>query len=509
MACLSGANLARIGVWVIFGLFSGFVGQRMRRAAQTTHGTVWQVEQRGLEAVPEHERTIIPVDLAWSWGAANVGIFAATAISVGLVALGLNIWQAVLAAVLGAAGSYVFVAVAGLAGSSTGTPTMVASRGTFGVRGNLLPTAFSWLVLAGFEVVMCTTATAAVSEVVQNFGLPSGLWLTIPVSLLLVAGSAAIAYFGHSTIMVLQKWLGWVLGGLALLLCIVALINLDWAAAFSAPAGSVASVMAGIGLVAATSGVQWFSTGADYSRYLPSSEPKRHIFGATLIGAGAPLVIFVSLGALIALGNTRAFGGSAAGMGLALPDWLQIPYLIVVIVGMLSAADLAMYSSGLSLQALGVPFSRPKVSLINSGVVGVVAVVIMVSGYVIGAQGPLAFEAIVTLFQLPLVAWVGIFGLDLVLRPEVFTGDLNDVTSNSAAWFHKGFHWPAVGSWLFGIVVGLLWTTVSVDSVVWFSGPLANTWIGQNSLGWLAGGIAATAAYWVLGPLIDERRPVD
>lgn len=506
MDYLPGANRARIGIWVFFGLFSGFVGQPMRRAAQTTPEAVWQIEQRGLEAVPDNERQATPTDLAWNWGAANVGIFAATAISVVLVSRGLNIWQVVLAAVLGAAGTYVFVAIVGIAGSRTGTPTMVASRATFGVRGNLIPTAFSWLVLAGTEVVMCTTATAAVSEVVQGFGLPSGLWLTIPVSLLLVAGAAAIAYFGHGTIMVLQKWLGWILGGLALLLCVVALFNTDWPAAMSAPPGSLASLMSGIGWVAASAGVMWFSTGADYSRYLPRSEPKRNIFGATLIGSGVPLVVFVSLGAVIALGNTRAFGGSAAGMGLALPDWLQPAYLVVVIVGMLTAADLAMYSSGLSLQTLGVRLSRPKASLVNSGVVAVVAVIVMVMGYLTGAQGPLAFEAMITVFQLPLVAWVGIFGLDVLLRPSTFDVDVNDVSSGGRVWFHRGFHWPAVGSWLFGIVIGLLWTTVGVGPSTWFSGPLAGTWIGQNSLGWLVGGIAATAAYWVLGPLIDDRR---
>jgi len=434
--------------------------------------------------------------------AASIGVLGITMGSGLVTGLGLNLWQAIIAAALGSVGSFAFVALGSLAGPLTGAPTMMASRATFGVRGNLGPAAISWVVLAGLEVVMCTTATSAVVNAVKGVGLPTGPWLAAPVALLLVAGTAAIGYFGHSTIMWLQKWGGWVIGGVTAVLGVVALTTLDWPVVLAAPAGDFTSVLAGIGLVAAGAGVGWLSAGGDYTRYLPANGSKRKLFGVTLLGSGVPLLLFVPVGTLLALGNTET-------VGLALPDWLRVPYLIVVAVGLFTAADLAMYSSGLSLQAAGLLLPRTKALLVSAGVVAVVTVGILSVQSVSGDSfGSVAISALITVLALPLVAWVGVFGLDLLLRPAAFSGDLSDTGPDGDFWFHRGFHWPAVGAWLAGIVLGVLCTQVKVGDALWFAGPLAETWVGRNSLGWLVAGISASAIYWVLEPLTDSgHRP--
>ncbi len=137
--------------------------------------------------------------------------------------------------------------------------------------------------------------------------------------------------------MVVQKWLGWVLAPVMLVLCVVALTTVDWKLVASIPPADFGSLMAGIGVVAAGTGVSWMSTGADYSRYLPSTVSKRRLFASVLGGSSVPLVLLVSSGAFLALGNSAA-------AGLALPDWLLVPYLIASVLGLLAAADLAMYS---------------------------------------------------------------------------------------------------------------------------------------------------------------------
>jgi len=491
----SGGGRGRIGVWVIFGLFSGFVGEKFRRAAPEEAPTLWQVEERGLEPVPADARHGTTRSILWTWLAANIGVLGVTLGSGLVTGLGLNFWQTIIVAAVGSAGSFAFVALVSLAGPLSGAPTMVASRATFGVRGNLAPAAISWAVLTGLEVVMCTMATFALANIVEILGFPVEPWLTIPVALLLVAGAAAVSYFGHTLIMLVQKWLGWTLGGLTAVLCVVALANVDWPIAMAAPGGDFVSVLAGIGVIAAGTGVSWMSAGADYTRYLPADTSERKLFGVTLLGSGAPLVLLISTGAVLALGNSEA-------VGLALPEWLLVPYLIVAVLGLLTAADLAMYSSGLSLQATGVPLSRPKTLLISAAVValGTVTIVVVrsVSGDDFSSQ---AFSALIALFALPLVAWVGVFGLDLLLRRNLFAEDLTDTSPESPYWFHHGFHWPAIGAWLAGTVFGLLCTAVKVGETTWFAGPLAETWLGRNSLGWLVAGIGASAVYWVVEPL--------
>jgi nucleobase:cation symporter-1, NCS1 family len=456
---------------------------------------LWQVEERGLEPVPSNARHGTTRSILWTWLAANIGVLGVTLGSGLVTGLGLNFWQTLLVAAVGSVGSFAFVALVSLAGPFSGAPTMVASRATFGIRGNAAPAAISWIVLAGLEIVMCTMATFALANIVEIVGFPVGPWLTIPVALFLVAGAAAISYFGHSLIMLVQQWLGWVLGGLTAVLCVLALVTVDWPIALAAPGGDFVSILAGIGVIAAGTGVSWMSAGADYTRYLPEVTSEKRLFGVTLLGSGAPLVLLIATGSLLALGNSET-------VGLALPDWLLIPYLVVAVLGLLTAADLAMYSSGLSLQATGVPLSRPKTLLISAAVVAVGTVTIVtvrsVSGDDVSSQ---AFSALIALFALPLVAWVGVFGLDLLLRRNLFDDDLTDTSPDSAYWFHNGFHWPAIGAWLAGSVFGLLCTSVRVGDATWFAGPLAETWLGRNSLGWLVAGIGASAVYWVVEPL--------
>lgn len=445
--------------------------------------------------MPADERHLRPASILWTWLAANIGVLGVS-LGSGLVSgLGLNLWQTAIVTVVGALGAFAFVALVSIAGPLSGAPTLVASRATFGVRGNRAPAVVSWLVLTGLEVMMATTSTFAIANIAEILGLPSGPLLDLPVALVLVAGVTVAAYFGHSVIMWMQKWLGWALGGLTAVLCVVAATTVDWPVVLAAPAGDFAAVLAGIGVVAAGTGVSWMSTGADYTRYLNRKEPKKTLFGVTLIGAVVPVLVLVLTGTSLALGNDQA-------AGIALPDWLLIPYLIVAVLGMLTSANLALYSSGLSLQAVGVPGSRPRIVVANAGLVAVVTMAVVGAKATSGDDTVVAgLTTVIGVLAVPLVAWVGVFGLDLLLRRDVFTPDLTASGPESDYWFRRGFHVPAFAAWIVGSVAGLLCVTVAVGSTVWFAGPLADTWLGRNSLGWLVAGIAASAVYWVLEPL--------
>jgi purine-cytosine permease-like protein len=159
-------------------------------------------------------------------------------------------------------------------------------------------------------------------------------------------------------------------------------------------------VIGGIGFIAAGTGLGWLSAGADYARYLPRTAGSGRIAGATVLGSAVPLVVLISMGALMAVGDggLAAASDPVAAIGAALPGWMLVPYL--------------------------------------------------------------------------------------------------DTTTTSRYRYAGGVHIPAVAARILAIAAGLICT---------HGGPLAGTWIGRNSLGWLVAGVTAAVLYAGLRPVV--RRP--
>lgn len=459
------------------------------------------IESRGLEPVAVEERRGHPIALLWTWLAANIGVLGIT-LGAGLVTvLGLNLWQAALAALVGSVGAYLFVALVATAGPLGGAPTLLLSRAVFGVRGNLGPAVVSWVVLVGAETVMCATAAFALLSILTVAGVSTGAFVGGTVVVLLVAGAAVLGIFGHATILWIQKWLAWIFGALTLIVVGFLLAGVDWAAVLAAPGADLAAVASGIGLVAAGSGIARLSVGPDLSRYLPDAPGvRRQVVLFTVLGAGVPLILLIATGSMLATSGGLDGGGDPVGLlGSILPDWLFVPYLVVVMAGLLAAADLSMYSAGLSLQATGLRISRRTAVIVNAVLIAAGALYITV----IVEDLFSAFAAFISLFAMPLAAWAGVFLIDLLGRGAYDPEGLLDTSKDSPYWFRAGFHWPALIAWLTAILLGVLCTRAQVGDAVWFAGPLADTWVGHNSLGWLVAGVSACAVYWVLEPLTD------
>src|SRR5437588_7871451 len=132
-----------------------------------------QIEMNGINVITDAERKGQPRDLFWPWFAANVSVLG---LSYGafLLAFGISFWQALVVGIAGILISFLlcgFIAIAGKRGSA---PTMVLSRAAFGVRGNKLPTAISWLLTVGWETILVILATLAIATVFQHLGWGGG-----------------------------------------------------------------------------------------------------------------------------------------------------------------------------------------------------------------------------------------------------------------------------------------------------------------------------------------------
>ena len=102
------------------------------------------IESRGIDIVPESERTAKPSDLFWPWFAANISVFG---ISYGSFILwfGISFWQAALVTAVGVTFSFFLCGLIAVAGKRGSAPTMVLSRAAFGVHGQKVPGIISWL----------------------------------------------------------------------------------------------------------------------------------------------------------------------------------------------------------------------------------------------------------------------------------------------------------------------------------------------------------------------------
>src|SRR5690606_7186148 len=229
------------------------------KAAASTEGAL---ETRGIEPVPESERHGHPMQLFWVWFAANISILGLP-LGATLVAIqGLTFWQAVIVAVLGAVGSFAIVGVVSIAGRRGGAPGLTLSRAVFGVRGSAGPTLVSLISRLGWETVNTTTAAfALLSLFAIVFGTEpnakSAPVLTIVCIAVFVLLTVIVSGLGHRVLVAVQRWATWVFGALNIVVAVSLVTTVDWQAVGAATPASLGAMIAGVGTIAAGTGIGW------------------------------------------------------------------------------------------------------------------------------------------------------------------------------------------------------------------------------------------------------------
>jgi nucleobase:cation symporter-1, NCS1 family len=423
------------------------------------------VEENGINVIPESERKGRPRDLFWPWAAANISVFGISYAAF-ILYFGVSFWQAVTAAVVGIVFSFVLVGFVSLAGKRASAPTMVISRATFGVRGNALPTAVSYLLLVGWEIVLVALGTLATATVFDRLGWATGDAVKV-VAFVVIAG--AVIYtgvVGFDLLMRVQTWITVVSLALTVLYIAFTLDEIDWSAISSVPSGSTQAFIGATIFAMTGFGVGWVNCGADYSRYLPRSTSGRGIFWWTVFGASISPLILVLYGLLLAASDPDLLGAIGSdpigALTTVLPTSVLIllPFLIVVLLGFIGGAVLDIYSSGLALLTLGLKVTRANAALIDG--------VLMVLGtiYVVWVADSFffAFQGFLYTLGVPMTAWVGIFLADLALRRKAYSDqDLYEPTGR-----YDGVNWTAVVLMVVATLVGWgLVTNFNADWLTW------------------------------------------
>ena len=383
------------------------------------------IEANGINTIAEGERRGSPRELFLPWFASNIGVFG---ISYGAfcLAFGLSVAQSVVAGAIGLLVSFGAVGLVATAGPRGSVPTMVLSRAAFGVRGNRVPSALSWLLMVGWETVLVVLGTLATATVfaelgVNADGLVKALSLVVIAALTVAAGVA-----GFDLVMRLQGFITVVAGVLTVVFIALTLDEIDWSTATSLPGGSTESFIGVVVLMATGFGFGWVNVSADYSRYLPRGASSRGIFGWTLFGGAiGPLVLLV-FGLLLAGSSESLVGDISAdpvgALAVLLPTWFLVPFAIVAVLGLVAAAVMDIYSSGLALLSVGIPIPRYVAAMIDGAIMLVAATVVVFFTDDFLAQ----FTGFLITLGVPIACWIGVMVADVLTRKEYVSEELHD-----------------------------------------------------------------------------------
>ena len=467
---------------------------------------VLRIEVNGINVISGGERRGSPRDLFWPWFAANVSVLA---VSYGAFVLdfGISFWQAAVVSVTGIVVSAALAGLIAVAGKRGSAPTMVLSRAAFGVRGNKLTAAISWLLNVGWETVITVLATLAIATVAGHLGWGGGTATKVIALIVVVALTIFGGVMGYSLIMRMMTVITAVTTVLTAGFIVLAAHRIHWPAVAGLHAGPVQAVIGALVFMMTSFGLGWTNMSADYSRYLPRRSSGAGIIGWTTAGISLAPVVLVVFGLLLA--GSSASLGSAVGadpigaLAVLLPTWFLVPFAVVAVLGLISGSVLDIYSSGLALLTLGLRVPRYVAALIDGTlmIAGTIYVVFWAGNFL--AQ----FEGFLITLGVPIAAWCGVMLADIALRhagyaePELYdpAGRYGDV------------RWFPVSLVLAATAIG--WGLVTNTSAGWLSWQgylLGPAGLGGKTGAWAAAnlGVLAALALGFLPALLASRSSV-
>jgi len=343
---------------------------------QTTSGSAGKatsIEVNDVAPISAGERHGKAWHLFTVWTTPNLE-FATVFVGALAIGFGLNVWQGLLAVLVGNALAGITHGILSTWGPEAGLPQMVLSRNAFGKIGNLIPAGMSTLVAGiGWFAVNTVSGTFALQALFPALGVLGSLAIIILIQV-------GVAFVGHNLI---QKWERYLSYFQAVVWVIVIVTVLSMQGAFDvAAAASSAFPWAGFTLTAGaaygyTAG--WTAFASDYTRYLPANTNKRALGLAAGLGNFTSTTLIMGVGVIAfnaIAGNPGDFWGIAnptsaftAGFN---PVFASI-VLLSIVIGSISANILNVYSGAMSFLAMGFKFgfkTRRAIMVLLAGIAG-------------------------------------------------------------------------------------------------------------------------------------------
>ncbi len=332
-------------------------------AADARRPRVTEVEQHGIDTIPDAERTSRPFDLfRIQFGGANT--FATVILGTFPVLLGLSLVEAVLATLLGVVVGALILMPMGLFGPRTGTNNAVSSGAHFGVRGRVLGSFLSLLTaFAFYSISVWVSGDAIVGAATRLFGVGDSDLLRGLIYAVLGALVIVVVIYGYQFMLLVNKVV--VLANTALfLLGIVAYASLFDAGYDPGPGayalGSFWPTFLLSALIVMGNPISFGAYLGDWSRYIPAATPTSRLLSATFLGQLATLVPF-----LFGVATATLVSGDDYVVGLiqASPLWYAVLLIVVAFLGGMSTGVTSLYGTGLDFSSVFPRLNRVQASL--------------------------------------------------------------------------------------------------------------------------------------------------
>ncbi|MFF8847072.1 cytosine permease [Streptomyces sp. NPDC015127] len=452
------------------------------------------VEQRGVDTIPEPERTSTPRDL--------ISILLGSNLCLGVivfgwlpVSFGLGLWPAVTSVVAGTVVGVAFTAPLALVSLRTATNLSTSSGAAFGVRGRLVGSVVGLLLSLGYTALtLWIGGDVMLGTLARIAGVPTGGVAHTVVYALLAACTVVGAVYGYRLLLRMSRILAVGMTVLLLIGLVAYAPDLTTAAPPDTPylLGSFWPTWLLSAVAAGLSGpIAFITLLGDYTRYIsPERHSPRKVLRATCLGLTAGLLVPQLFGTYTALA-ARAGLDYAGPLVAASPAWYLIPLLLAAAAGSVGNAGLMLYSMGLDLDAILPKATRTRATLV---------VAVVATGFVFAGHFVWDAQSAMTSFVLLLTA-IGTPWAVITLTAHVRLGGAYDAEAlqvynrrarGGAYWFRAGWHPRATASWALGAVVGL-----AAVSTPLYEGPLLALTGGVDCsfiLSGLVGGIAYAAS---------------
>jgi purine-cytosine permease-like protein len=425
----------------------------------------FHVEQHGIDFIPESERWATPRDIFGMWAGASVQIeyFIYGAI---LMTFGLTFAQVVIIIVLGNL-SFFLLGLCSLQGPNAGTTVFAINRAPFGPNGGRPISFFNWITQIGFEVEGLILIVGSGLVLMIKAGYLPGDPAKVVLVILAVLIQGILPFLGHAAIVKTLRWL-------VLPFVILFAVLLGFAVPHAnlhvvKVSGDWQAFMEALAFTIALSGLGWTENGNDYTRYCPTNTSKKGIVGWVFLGTAVPEILIMTLGAVV--GTFVLKIGTGAGGLLpfahtsAIPAWFVVVFLLFAIVQIFGINSLDMYSSGVTLQAIGVPVKRYQAVLVDCVIAfGVTMYAIFSASF---TQYLSDFVDIVIIWIAP---WSAIFLVDWALRRYRYVpSELQKTGRDSLYWRKGGIHWPAWVAQLVGMFAAVSALSATFHLPTWMN----------------------------------------
>jgi nucleobase:cation symporter-1, NCS1 family len=416
-----------------------------------TADQAFHVEQRGIDFVPLAERWATPRNIGGMWAGASVQIeyFIYGAI---LMTFGFTFAQALSIIVIGNL-SYFLLGLCSLQGPQTGTTVFAINRASYGPNGSRGIAFFNWITQIGFEVegLILIVGAALVLALKAGFSPGDPTKVVFVIGAVLVQG--VLPFLGHATIV---KTLRVLVIPFVVLFAVLLGFAIPHATTHGvAHAADWQTYMEGLAFTITLAGLGWVENGNDYTRYCRPDASKKAIVGWVFVGTAVPVILIMTLGA--AVGTFLTTVGKASNAFLpfahqsAIPSWFVVVFLVFCIVQLFAVNSLDMYSSGVTLQAMGVHVKRYVAVVIDC----IIALVVTMWATFDSSFGTYLkdFVDIVIVWIAP---WAAVYLVDWAMRRYRYAPlELQRTDRGSLYYRNGGIAWAAVVAQVVGMYAAI------------------------------------------------------